>query len=139
MPLNQGNNNMNLMALVLFIYSLNPNVNAMAFSEILSKHCSMPFLAAIIIQKESGFRSLARGTNKNKTTDIGLFQINSIHGYAESTLLRPVMNIKIGCEMLESHKSSDDPYWPARFHSKTPSEKIKYWNELHKLFLKGAL
>lgn len=64
-----------------------------------------PAIAAIVMDKESGGRFDASNVNKNKdgsinSTDTGLMQVNSIHGFTPAQLLDPEFNIKTGIGIL---------------------------------------
>lgn len=53
-----------------------------------------PDIMIAIAKAESGMNHKAVNMNRNGSTDIGLFQINSIHGYDETDLLDPMKNIE---------------------------------------------
>jgi surface antigen len=49
-------------------------------------------IALAVAQAESSFRTDAINHNTNGSTDYGLWQINSIHGYSSSQLMNPLYN-----------------------------------------------
>jgi len=53
---------------------------------------SAVLIAVAIAQAESGFDADAVNTNSNGTTDTGLWQINSVHGYSQASLRDPSKN-----------------------------------------------
>lgn len=54
-----------------------------------------------IAKCESSLNPEARNSNKNKTNDLGLFQINSIHGVADNCRLDPVCNVSWSMETMK--------------------------------------
>lgn len=50
--------------------------------------------AVAVCGAESGFRVKAKNVAKNGTSDCGLFQINSIHGYKEEDMYAPELNVQ---------------------------------------------
>lgn len=75
--------------------------------------------------------------NTNGTVDVGPFQINSIHW--DTTCARYDVhstrgNAMCAAKLIRKHRlyKAIDPMWPARYHSKTPSLKKKYWKKLSK-------
>ena len=84
---------------------------------------------------ESRFNENAIRHNRNGTTDIGIFQINTVHisrtckEYNIGTLYG---NTYCAAKLLAIHKKHKykDSKWHARFHSKTPSLKHKYYLKL---------
>ena len=54
-----------------------------------------------IMQAESGGNPRAIHKNKNGTIDVGLFQINSIHGYSKDFLFNPENNVKIASKIFQ--------------------------------------
>lgn len=54
-----------------------------------------------IAKAESGLRADAINKNSNGTTDIGIFQINSIHGYDSQKLRNIEFNIQCAKEILD--------------------------------------
>lgn len=84
---------------------------------------------------ESTFNQKAIRVNSNNTIDVGMFQINTVH--AESTCANLNVynfedNLICAALILVQHKKkqSEDSIWFARYHSKTPSRKQKYYNKL---------
>lgn len=55
---------------------------------------SAVLIAVAIAQAESGFDADAVNHNTNGSTDTGLWQINSVHGYSQSWLKNPANNAK---------------------------------------------
>jgi len=53
---------------------------------------SAVLIAVAIAQAESGFDADATHVNSNGSTDTGLWQINSVHGYSQSALKNPSTN-----------------------------------------------
>ena len=90
--------------------------------------------AIMCVESSCGKRDVIR-QNGNGTLDVGVFQINSIHwagtcaGY---DVLTPRGNALCAGKLLKKHMRHQgaDPLWPARYHSKTPSLKKKYWKKL---------
>lgn len=75
--------------------------------------------------------------NTNNTIDVGPFQINSVH--RDSTCKEYNVdslsgNTHCAAKLIRMHsrKSKTDPMWLARYHSKTPSKKKKYYKKLLK-------
>lgn len=98
---------------------------------------------AIVEVETSGGRNVCTRKNTNGTTDVGPFQINSIH--QDSTCID--LNLKTiqgnalcAARILKTakKKKSIDPLWIARYHSKRPSLKAKYYSKL-KPFLKECM
>lgn len=84
---------------------------------------------------ESHFNKRAVRINKNYTMDYGAFQINSIHWHttcSEYNIFEFAGNVSCAAKLLSVHKKHKykDTQWMARFHSKTPSKKQKYYNKL---------
>ena len=50
---------------------------------------------------ESNLRPTARGVNNNGTVDVGLFQINSVHGVSERFLTNPITNTMVAKEIYD--------------------------------------
>lgn len=48
---------------------------------------------------ESGFNPQASNKNTNKSTDGGVFQINSIHGYSYDELKNPIKNTDVAIKL----------------------------------------
>lgn len=75
--------------------------------------------------------------NSNRSIDVGIFQINSVHWKttcSEYDVLLPKGNAFCAAKLLRKHMlyKAIDPMWPARYHSKTPKYKKRYWNKLNK-------
>lgn len=73
--------------------------------------------------------------NANGTTDIGVFQINTVH--LDTTckgldVKHVKWNTLCAARILKIHKKKKevDPAWYARYHSKTPSKKLIYYKKL---------
>ncbi len=84
---------------------------------------------------ESRFDSNARRVNTNGTVDIGMFQVNSVQWDTKCKGLDVFSlegNAECAARILEGHKrhAASDPAWIARYHSKTPSKKLAYFNKL---------
>jgi hypothetical protein len=58
-------------------------------------------LAISIAKCESGLRADARNVNNNGTVDVGLFQINSVHGVSERFLTDPITNTMVAKEIYD--------------------------------------
>jgi len=52
-----------------------------------------------IVSCESSWNPEARHTNGNSSTDLGLWQINSIHGHADDVRLNPYQSTEIAIDM----------------------------------------
>ena len=86
---------------------------------------------------ESRFKQDAVRVNTNGTIDVGMFQINSIHFDTTCKgldVLKLQGNAECAAKILKSHSkhSSKDAQWIARYHSKTPSLKAKYYQKLNR-------
>lgn len=85
---------------------------------------------------ESRFKVNAVRVNTNGTTDVGLFQVNSIHWTSTCKGLDVFSiqgNTECAARIILKHKKSAshfDTSWLGRYHSKTPSRKAKYINLL---------
>lgn len=80
---------------------------------------------------ESKFKQDAVRVNTNGTTDIGMFQINSIHWTGKCKdldVFKLKGNAECAARLLKKHskKKNQDAEWIGRYHSKTPSLKKKY-------------
>lgn len=84
---------------------------------------------------ESGENPLAVATNTNKTEDIGLMQINSIHlpvlmnrGIGKNELLDGCTNVKVAAQLLREKMNRWGNNWRAigAYHSETPHLNAKY-------------
>lgn len=90
------------------------------------------------IESSKGRYAILR-RNRNKTYDVGAFQINSIHwdttckNYDVFTLQG---NANCAARLISMHKkhASTDPIWYARYHSTTPKFKNIYAKKV-KVFL----
>lgn len=98
---------------------------------------NVPYRALKAIYKvESGSgRNCGVRINKNETLDVGCFQINSIHWNGECRIYKVYTfrgNALCAARLLAKHKkyADIDPYWVARYHSKTPSLKKMYFSKL---------
>lgn len=85
---------------------------------------------------ESSFKVDAIRVNKNKTVDFGLFQINSVHWSTTCKgldIFKVDGNINCAAKLLKMHKKHEttDMHWIGRYHSKTPSLKVKYANKVN--------
>lgn len=84
---------------------------------------------------ESRFDQGARRVNRNGTVDVGMFQVNSVQWDTVCKGL-DVFNLKGNAEcaarIIAGHKkhASNDAAWLGRYHSKTPSKKLAYYNRL---------
>lgn len=87
---------------------------------------------------ESSFRANAKRVNRNGTIDVGMFQVNSVH-WNTTCRAFDVFTLKGNAEcaakllMLAKRGSETDPHWIGRYHSKTPSRKIKYSSKVASL------
>lgn len=80
---------------------------------------------------ESRFKANAVRKNRNGTTDIGMFQINSVHWHSTCRHLAvdtPKGNVECAALLLKLHRkyAVTDSQWIGRYHSKTPSKKRTY-------------
>jgi hypothetical protein len=85
---------------------------------------------------ESGLNPVAFNFNSNGTLDYGLFQINTVIASSECleyNIYTIIGNSYCAAKVIKRHKLSGDPYYLGRFHSKTPSRKIGYYNKLKEL------
>lgn len=120
------------LAIALFIASINPYLNdnqVITYTNYIARYCKQPYLAATVIQAESSFRSDAIHHNTNGTKDVGLFQINSVHGYDRALLLDANSSIYAGCSMLD-----DGSYR----HSNNRQRQAKYETKLARILVYGA-
>lgn len=79
--------------------------------------------------------------NKNGTKDVGPFQINSVHRKStckEFNIDSLKGNTMCAGKLIAKHsrKAETDPLWLARYHSKTPSKKRKYFKKILKFYKK---
>lgn len=83
------------------------------------------------------------GYNKNLTTDVGIFQINTIN---RSKCLKFDLNTIEGSSycaakllsQIKNKYQANDPEWLAIYHSKTKSHKKIYFNKLVKVLAQSA-
>jgi hypothetical protein len=54
-----------------------------------------------VFRCESGLKASAKGTNKNGSTDVGIAQINSVHGIREKWLKNYKINILVAHQLWE--------------------------------------
>jgi hypothetical protein len=78
--------------------------------------------------------------NANGTIDTGPFQVNSVHWNTtckHMNVRTTLGNAMCAAKLLRSHKkfSHVDSEWVGRYHSKTPSRKIKYAQKLARVVL----
>jgi hypothetical protein len=91
-----------------------------------------------IAYTESKFKADAVRTNKNGTIDYGMFQINSVH-WSTTCKSLDIMTVRgnASCAALIikgiSKHSDTDEHWLGRYHSKTPSRKVRYNNLLNQV------
>lgn len=71
---------------------------------------------------ESGGRPTAVGRNRDGTTDTGLWQVNSIHGIAQSTLKDPLANARAARKIYDDRKRRTGRGWTA-WYAHTPKGK----------------
>lgn len=88
-----------------------------------------------IAYTESRFKESAIRVNKNGTIDYGMFQINSVHWSTmckelDITTLKGNTACAAKLISLIKSKHGNDPHWIGRYHSKTPSKKLKYFKLL---------
>lgn len=91
---------------------------------------------------ESRINHKARNLNKNGTTDIGLFQINTVlreNDCVEFNTFNVTGNAMCAAKILATHKKhkATDPQWYGRYHSKTPSKKAEYVHRLAEIERRG--
>jgi hypothetical protein len=75
--------------------------------------------------------------NRNKTIDMGPFQVNSIHKNTTCKMFNIETldgNVLCAAKLIAMHKKhkGTDFYWLARYHSKTPKYKKIYQEKLEK-------
>lgn len=96
-----------MIELFLYIALINPNLGVLdvdRYARMISVSCQDPYMAASVIGVESMYQSQAINVNSNGTIDVGLFQINSVHGIDEQLLRNPYYSIAVGCDKLNSGK-----------------------------------
>lgn len=101
-----------------------------------------PLLIKAIIWNESGFRQQVTNHNTNKTQDVGLMQINSIHfsrlkemGVPEHKIRTSACaNILSGTYILRQEINQAGYKWSSigRYHSRTPDFRDRYVDKLIK-------
>lgn len=95
-------------------------------------------MRAIAYLESSGGKFSALRKNNNGTYDVGPWQINSVH-WATTCRAYDVAttqgNAYCAALLLSKHKKYKgiDVHWAARYHSKTPSKKVKYSQKLTKV------
>lgn len=87
---------------------------------------------------ESKFNVKAVRHNRNYTMDYGIMQINSIHWTTtcnEYNVFEFEGNVSCGAKLLAMHKryKAIDSNYVGRYHSKTPSLKLKYVELLNRV------
>lgn len=87
---------------------------------------------------ESGGQHYRVNVNKNKTVDIGAFQINTINrkGICKDLEIENIVgNTECAARLVAMHKkySKRDPQWLGRFNSKRPDLKEAYFFKLASL------
>lgn len=79
---------------------------------------------------ESRFKNDAVRLNKNKTVDVGMFQINSVNWVKcqAYNILTIQGNALCAAKLLASHAKhgKHDKHWIGRYHSKTHAKKLSY-------------
>jgi hypothetical protein len=95
-------------------------------------------MKAILQIESSGGSNVKLRHNSNGTYDIGPFQINSIHWNTTCKaydLTTDKGNTRCAAKLLAKHKKhkTRDPMWAARYHSRTPSLKLKYYKKITKV------
>lgn len=99
-------------------------------------------LKAIAYLESSGGKFTGPKVNKNGTVDLGAFQINSIH-WATTCKMYNVATLKgnalCAARLLKQHKKfkGSDADWVGRYHSKTPSKKVKYAKKIKDFIAKS--
>lgn len=98
-------------------------------------------LEAIAIQ-ESGGNANTVAKNRNKSRDLGLMGINTVHllaseplgmaGFTEEVLLEPCMNVKAGAWLLKKQVAKFGLTWWAvgAYHSSTPELNHEYQRKI---------
>jgi hypothetical protein len=99
-------------------------------------------MRAIAHLESSGGRATGLQKNSNGTYDLGPFQINSVHWSTTCKIYdvrTDLGNTLCAARILAGHQrhAKVDPYWAARFHSRTPALKYKYFLKLQK-YIKGV-
>jgi len=92
-------------------------------------------MLAILWLESSGGTNVKVRFNTNGTVDFGPFQINSVHATTtckEYDILTDKGNVYCAAKLIAKHKkhASSDSMWVARYHSKTPHLKVRYFNKL---------
>lgn len=123
-------------AACVFISTLSLNAGAHCFKLAAESFGVNQNILMAIAQVESGYNENALNINKNKTFDIGIMQINSIHlnvlskiGLKQDNLLDPCTNIIVGAWLLkEATYRENGDVWRGvgRYHSATPALAQKY-------------
>lgn len=93
-------------------------------------------LKAISLTENSRYKADLIGTNKNKTKDYGLMQINSIHlkryNITEEEIIKPFVNIDIAARLLSEHINRDGFNWHSigKYHSANEKYKNIWLNKV---------
>lgn len=96
------------------------------------------FLAVAKVESQCGTLTTALVPNKNGTKDRGVFQINSVHINTTCTEFKIKTfkgNALCAAKLLDKARSSSDPLWIGRYHSKTPQFKKRYMTKINKALL----
>jgi hypothetical protein len=99
-------------------------------------------LTAIAFLESSGGKFTGPKVNKNGTVDLGAFQINSVHWATTCSMYKVDTlrgNALCAARLLKQHKKfrGTDSDWMGRYHSRTPSKKVKYAKKI-KAFLANS-
>jgi hypothetical protein len=94
-------------------------------------------LLSIMQVESSGGKNASTQKNRNGTIDVGPMQVNSVHaaGLCRGLkLLTQTGNVECAARLLKKHEKHalTDPMWVARYHSRTPSIKAKYYRKLQR-------
>lgn len=109
------------------------------WQEVGARYGVNPYLLGAIAKQESNFNANAVRKNTNGSKDIGVMQINSIwlptlakYGITEQQLYDPCVNIAVGAWILRQQQEKYGNTWEAvgAYHSKTPSHKWKYADQV---------
>lgn len=106
-------------------------------------------LLRAIAQHESGFKADAQPLNTNKTHDLGLMGINTVHlapteplamaGFTVAALLEPCTNVRVGAWLLKQKFVKYGEGWFAvgAYHSLTPALNARYQRKIWDILQHG--
>lgn len=104
----------------------------------ISEKYNVPFvlLKAIALSENQEFNPNIKSSNKNKTYDYGLMQINSIwlkeFKLSENAILRPIHNIEASAKILRNIIDKEGYSWDTigKYHSANKELKAKWVNRV---------